>query len=120
MPLILVIDDDEFYRTLLKQMLENAGYDVLLASDGRAGIRCCEARNVHIVITDILMPDVDGIEVINKINTEFPDVKIIAMSAGGQIEKSHYLKVAKIVGAMHTVTKPIDKNELMEAVRDVS
>ncbi|RLC11597.1 MAG: response regulator [Deltaproteobacteria bacterium] len=114
---ILIIDDDEQIQEMLQQIFEQEGFDVAVASDGRAGIRLHRKKPADLVITDIIMPDQEGIETIQKFREEFPDVRIIAMSGGGIVGPSSYLRLAKKFGAMHTFTKPIDMKDLLDVVR---
>jgi CheY-like chemotaxis protein len=117
--LILVIDDDDQLRGMLREMLEHAGYEVADAPNGKEGIRLYRENPADLVITDIIMPEKEGIETIMDLRREFPEVKIIAMSGGGTIEAEKYLRMAKGLGAVRTLTKPIERKELLEAVREV-
>jgi CheY-like chemotaxis protein len=119
MSCILVIDDDENVLTLMRRMLEPEGYDVLDAPDGRNGLRLCSCRHVDLVITDIIMPEMEGLEVIMGLRREMPDVKIIAVSGGGRIQPGDYLELASALGADLTLTKPFTLNELRDAVREL-
>lgn len=114
---ILVIDDDEQIREMLQQMFEQEGFEVAVASDGRAGMRLHRKTPADLIITDIIMPDQEGLETIQKFNREFPDVKVIAMSGGGLVGPSSYLNLAKKFGAIHTFTKPIDMKDLLDVVQ---
>ncbi len=114
---ILVIDDDEQIRAMLRQLLEKQGYEVFIASDGVEGLKLFRKESIDLIITDIIMPEKEGIETIRELVNEFPDVKIIAMSGGGRIGPEAYLRMAKGFGASHTFTKPIDLKELSEAVK---
>ena len=116
---ILVIDDDEPIRVLLRAMLEREGYRVLDASDGNEGIKQYTETPTDLVITDLIMPEKEGIETIRDLRRKFPDVKIIAVSGGGRIGPDAYLKMAKVVGAFRALTKPIDRKILLKAVKEV-
>jgi CheY-like chemotaxis protein len=116
---ILVIDDDEPIRVLLRAMLEREGYRVLDASDGNEGIKQYTETPTDLVITDLIMPEKEGIETIRDLRRKFPDVKIIAISGGGRIGPDTYLKMAKVVGAFRALTKPIDRKILLKAVKEV-
>lgn len=118
MPLILIIDDDNHVRGMLRQTLERAGYDVLDAPNGKEGMNLYRQDPADLVITDLIMPEKEGIETIIELRREFPDVKIIAMSGGGIIEPETYLRMAKGLGAVRTLTKPIERKDLLEAVRE--
>ena len=119
MPLILIIDDDDQLRGMLREMLERAGYEVADAPNGKEGIRLYRENPADLVVTDLIMPEKEGIETIIELRREFPDVKIIAMSGGGTIEAEKYLRMAKGLGAVRTLTKPIERKELLEAVREL-
>jgi len=114
---ILIIDDETQIRSMLKLMLERAGYEVVEAPDGIEGIKAYRHNPVDLIITDLIMPNKDGIGMIIDLKKEFPDVKIIAMSGGGLNKPEGYLKGAKKLGAACTLTKPIDRQEMLAAVK---
>ena len=116
---ILVIDDDPQVREMLNLILEWAGYEVILASDGKGGIRLFHENPVGLVITDIVMPDKDGLETIMELRRFSPGVKIIAISGGGKICGEEYLNVARILGVEKTLSKPFKIDDILEAVREV-
>ena len=113
---ILVIDDDDQVRLMLRHSLEENGYDVCTASDGKEGVRRYHEDPADLVITDIIMPEQEGIETIIELRRDFPGVKIIAISGGGRGNKQCYLDIAKRVGALSAFEKPIDRKELLDAV----
>jgi CheY-like chemotaxis protein len=115
---ILIIDDEPQIRSMLKLMLERGGYEVVEAPDGVEGIKIYRQNPADLIITDLIMPNKDGIGMIIDLKKEFPDVKIIAMSGGGLNKPDGYLKGAKKLGAACTLTKPIDREEMLAAVRD--
>ena len=116
---ILVIDDDETIREILRAILEREGYRVLEAPDGGEGLKQFTKTPTDLVITDLIMPGKEGIETIRELRQKFPGVKIIAVSGGGRIGPSSYLKMAKGVGALRTLSKPFDKTVLLEVVKEV-
>ncbi len=116
---ILVIDDEVQIRTMLRQQLERASYDVAVAPDGKVGMELHREEPADLVIVDLLMPSKDGIETIKELTREFPEVRIIAMSGGGHIGPEAYLDMAKKLGAKRTLKKPIERQELLEAVREL-
>mgnify|MGYP002641283528 CR=1 FL=1 len=116
---ILVIDDDKNIRTLLRTILEREGYRVVDALDGDKGIRRYQESPTDLVITDLIMPGKEGIETIRDLRREFPHVKIIAVSGGGRIGPDSYLKMAKGVGALRTLSKPFDRMALLKAIEEV-
>jgi CheY-like chemotaxis protein len=116
---ILVIDDDETIRVLLRTILEREGYRVVDAPDGDKGLRQYQESPTDVVITDLIMPGKEGIETIRDLRKKFPHVKIIAVSGGGRIGPESYLKMAKGVGALRTLSKPFDRMVLLKTVQEV-
>jgi DNA-binding response OmpR family regulator len=115
MATILVIDDQAPIRALLRVALEGAGHEVLEASNGRLGLELYREKSADLVITDIVMPEMDGLEMILELTRNFLNVKVIAMSGG--LESEGQLRVAKLLGARQTFQKPLDMEELLSAVR---
>ena len=116
---ILIIDDEQQIRSMLRLMLERDGYEVVEAPDGIEGIKAYRQKPADLVITDLIMPNKDGIGMIIELQKEFPDVKIIAMSGGGLNKPEGYLKGAKKLGAACTLTKPIDREKMLRAVKNI-
>ena len=116
---ILIIDDDNQFRTMLRKMVERNGYEVVEASDGKEGIKLYRKNPTDLIITDLIMPDKDGIETIQELRKDFPDVKIIAISGGGRLGPHDYLHLAKMLGAQRTLTKPIELDELLKAIEEL-
>ena len=115
---ILIIDDEPQIRSMLRLMLERVGYEVTEAPDGIEGIRRYRENPADLIITDLIMPNKDGIGMIIDLKKEFPKVKIIAMSGGGVNRPEGYLDGAKKLGATRTLTKPIDRDEMLNAVKE--
>ncbi len=115
---ILIIDDDEQVRDLLSEILGRAGYEVLAASNGAEGLRLYRAQPADLVITDLIMPEKEGMETIIALRKDFPKVRIIAVSGGGRSGAISYLPIAKSLGAARTVAKPFSKQEILDAVRE--
>lgn len=115
MATILVMDDEAPIRTLLRTALESAGHRVIEASDGRSGIDLYRRHSPDVVITDILMPDLNGLDTIIELTREFLNVKVIAIS--GMRAESGMLDTAKLLGARHTLRKPFSVQELLRAVQ---
>lgn len=113
---VLIVEDDPQYRKLLKEVLENFGYQVLTTANGKEALRAFQEQPPKLVITDIIMPEKEGIETIRELRKLAPDVKIIAISGGGIGSADIYLKIAKSVGADRTIEKPMVIDELMAAV----
>ena len=119
MAYILVIDDDHQILELFKRILESDGHEVITARNGQEGIEIFRRERTDLVVTDIVMPVKDGIKTIMQLEREFPGVKIIAISGGGVIEPERYLKLAECIGIKQTLTKPITKDQLIQAVNEV-
>ena len=115
---ILIIDDDDLFRAMLRKMLEYEGYDVLDAPDGNTGMRLYRMQPTDLVITDIIMPEREGIEIIRELKSDFSEVKIIAVTGGGSVGVNNYLDIAKILGAQFTFEKPFRREKFLEAVRE--
>lgn len=112
---VLLIDDNDQIRALLRRVLEEAGYFVLDAANGREGLRQFRQTPVALVITDLVMPDSDGLEVTMTLRRESPHVKIIVLTGGSG--EPNLLEVAKLLGVHRTMKKPIEMTELLEAVQ---
>jgi CheY-like chemotaxis protein len=114
---ILVVDDDAGVRELLRFILEREGYDVTEAANGKEAIRRYRRKPADLVITDIIMPEQEGLKTILDLRRSHPDVRIIAISGGGRYGLSDYLEEASAFGADETFAKPLDRGELLKAVR---
>jgi CheY-like chemotaxis protein len=115
-PHIHIVDDEALIRDLFRRILETEGYKVTDSADGNAAIEMCRTRPPELIITDLIMPDKEGIETIIELRRDFPDVKIIAISGGGRITANEYLELAETFGANMTLSKPISRDELLTAV----
>jgi CheY-like chemotaxis protein len=113
---ILVADDEAGVRSFLRILLEGAGYHVIEAADGRHALRQVRAGRVDLVITDLVMPELEGIETIRALRKEVPGIGIIAVS--GAFE-GQFLQIAEMVGADAILTKPVDPGSLLASVADV-
>jgi CheY-like chemotaxis protein len=116
---ILIIDDDKLFGTMLCDQLAAAGYQVVVAFNGVQGLKLYQQRQPDLVITDIIMPEMDGIETIMELRRHNPHLKIIAVSGGVRDGAGSYLRPAALLGAQRTFTKPVDIRELLEAVSDL-
>ena len=116
---ILIIDDEPYILLMLKKMIEKIGYEVELASNGREGIDIFRNNRVDMVITDIIMPDKEGLEIILEMKQAQPELKIIAISGGGRISPESYLECAKHFGAEKVFQKPFRQAELISAVNEL-
>lgn len=119
MSLILVIDDDDVIRLLLHRVLEREGHSVASAADGERGLAAYHALKPDLVITDIIMPEKEGIWTIRQIRQDSTAARILAMSGGGSIIKDDVLDIARQLGADGTIAKPFTTKELIEKVRAI-
>jgi DNA-binding response OmpR family regulator len=115
---ILVVDDDGLVRTSIVRLLEEAGYQVVSADDGLRGMALFRSEQPDLVITDILMPEQEGIQTVTEMRKAKPDAKIIAISGGGRIGETDFLRIAQVLGAMAAIPKPFDPDELLALVKD--
>lgn len=115
----LVIDDQPEMLNMMKVVLERLGFDVKAASSGSAVVRNVGEVNFDIVITDIFMPETDGIEVIRKLRQAKPDLPVVAVSGGGKDLDGDFLHIAKMLGASGVLYKPFMPDDLKRVVRDV-
>ena len=116
---IIVIDDDRKLREVICRALERAGYNVIEAADGRAGIRLYREQGGDLVVTDIFMPERDGLETIRLLRRESPELKIVAISGGDGAGRIDLQEEARLFGAARTLGKPFEPGELVKVVRDL-
>ncbi len=116
MPRILIVEDDPTQRRALRIFLEKAGHAVVEAGNGREGLRAFEAQPADLVVTDLIMPEMEGVETIRTLRRLSPALPIIAISGGGRLEPSNYLNFAQHFGAARVFEKPLDLAELAAAV----
>ena len=117
---ILIIDDDTFLRETMCELLKQRKHIVSTAANGSEGLDILKMNSFDLVITDILMPEKDGIEIINEIKMFYPKTKILAMSAGGRISSVDYLNIAKHFGAEGILAKPFSANALFEKITEIT
>jgi len=113
---ILIIDDESHILLMLKKMLGRAGYEIELAGNGKEGLDIFKRSQPDLVITDIIMPEKEGLETIREMRKTKKDLKIIAMSGGGKVSADSYLDIARIFGANKIIAKPFTKVEMVSAV----
>jgi len=118
---ILVIDDDENVRRLICKMLETEKNEIFEAENGNKGMKLIKSNpDVDLVITDLIMPEKEGLETIRELRQDFSHIKIMAISGGGKIDPQNYLPIAKGMGADITLNKPFTRQELLNAIRKIS
>ena len=115
---VLVIEDNKEFRLMLRDMLEETGCRVIEAEDGNQGIALGGSTDIGLVITDILMPNKEGIETIMKLREMKPDMKIVAMSGGGSMQNMMFLDMASELGADCTLQKPFGMTDVREIIHD--
>jgi DNA-binding NtrC family response regulator len=117
---ILVIDDQPQIRDNCREALEDAGHTVMVAADGREGVKLYQREPVDLVILDLYMPELDGLATIQALRAATPRLPIIAMSGGGAIgQATNFLDIARALGAVRTFEKPIRLDALLAMVADV-
>jgi DNA-binding response OmpR family regulator len=116
---ILVIEDDEPIRVMLRQLLEGEGYTVTTAANGKVAFETIRREDFHLVITDILMPEKEGIETIFELRRDFPELKVIAISGGGRFEPQTYLELAGKIGADRTISKPFSPSLMLSVIGEL-
>jgi CheY-like chemotaxis protein len=116
---ILIIDDDEDVRAMVREVLSRAGYDTTEAANGRVGIKLQKESPADLILTDLIMPEQEGLETIMEIRRLFPKTRIVAMSGGGHDGVMDFLPMARKLGASKTLNKPFTTVQLLAAVREV-
>lgn len=119
MPRVLVIDDEELARFTIREILEGAGYEVEEAENGRIGVDMQNATPFDLIVTDIIMPEKEGVETIIDLKKGYPDLGIIAISGGGRTRNLDFLKLSERFGASRILAKPFTEGQLLEAVNEV-
>src|SRR5882724_5310173 len=121
MPLgsILVVDDDEDVRDLLRDLLEAADYKVTMAEDGGHASKVLAKETFTLVLTELLMPDKDGIQLVGEVRKKYPATPIIVMSGGGRLPNVEYLKMANSFGANAVLEKPFKSDRLLQTIASV-
>jgi DNA-binding NtrC family response regulator len=116
MSCILLVDDHPEFLSVQQALLERAGHTVVTAANGTKALAAVDSGNVDLVITDIIMPDKEGLETIIELRRRRPLLKVIAMSGGGRVGAWSYLELAEKLGAIRTLEKPFNETELNAAV----
>ena len=116
---ILIIDDDQSVRSMLRQTLSHFGHVVIEACNGNEGLALFAQIDPDLVITDIVIPEKEGLEVLMALRTKQPPVRIIAISGGGRQNSANYLRIAKLMGATKVLAKPFSNTVLMTAIDEL-
>jgi DNA-binding NtrC family response regulator len=113
---ILLLDDNETFLKLQGEFLRCSGHRVATFTDGSKALQMVHRKSFDLLITDLIMPDKEGIEIIIELHRKLPDLKIIAMSGGSRVGARDWLVMAKKLGASHTLIKPFSGEQLLEVV----
>lgn len=116
---ILIIDDNEQIREMIGEYLKTEGFEVETAADGAQGLAAFRRRPAALIITDLVMPEKEGLEVITEIKQLNPSTKIIAVSGGGYNQNLAYLTIAERLGADRAISKPVKIEALMALIREL-
>ncbi len=116
---ILIIDDDEDFRLQIRAILQEEGHEVEAAHDGVHGLTLQRRSPADLVVTDIIMPNKEGIETIRDFQQEYPRTRIIAVTGGGRLQNSSHLFAAKELGASVVLLKPVDMDVFVKTVHEV-
>lgn len=116
---VLLLDDDDSLRASVRQILEKAGYQVADYPNGTFALAYCREHRPELVITDMVMPEAPGYEVIVSLRHHCPKIKILAVSGGSRLSPREYLDLAKLVGADMAIPKPFQARSLLQAVRQL-
>jgi len=116
---ILIIDDEAPVRRVLKKLFERNNYDILEANNGNKGIKLFKEQHPDLIISDLIMPEKEGLETIQELKKLDPDAKIIAISGGGKGDADTYLDLASMVGAVRTFNKPVDNEILLSTIKEL-
>lgn len=119
MPRILIIDDEKEICEMIRQKFEPEGYEVGSAPNGKVGLKLQKETPFDLVITDIFMPEKEGIETIRELRRDFPDLKIIAITGGYRYGPDELLEAARMLGANKTLAKPFKLGEIKKAVEEL-
>lgn len=115
---VLIIEDDQLLRELLARRFRQHGFEVVEAGDGDEGLACFKAQPADLVVTDLLMPNKEGIETIRELKMQSPSTQIIAIS-GGLRGGGDFLKVAELIGAQASFHKPFNFEDLLEKAKEL-
>jgi len=110
---ILLVDDDDSFRTMLRKTLIKFGYEVTEAANGREADKLLSTDRFDLMLTDLIMPEREGLETIEDLRRADSAIKIVAMSGGGRINAGDFLRIARFLGANRTLAKPFSNDELL-------
>ncbi|MBF0544172.1 MAG: response regulator [Candidatus Riflebacteria bacterium] len=116
---ILIIDDESEVREMVSMMVESAGHSAVCSPNGKNALEIFKTQSFDLIITDILMPEKEGVETIIELKDLKPRIKIIAISGGGSFGADTTLNLATLMGANKTLAKPFVKKELLDAISEL-
>ena len=115
---IIIVDDEQPVRKMLRNMIRNDSDEILEAENGIQALELCNESNIDLIITDIVMPEMNGIDLIMEVKNRFPQISIIAISGGGGISgRYNYLDIAELLGSKSILSKPFESSELRDQVK---
>lgn len=115
---VMFVDDEEDIRDIARLLLESADIDVECFEEGKDALKALEESTFDLILTDMLMPEMDGVELITEIRRRFPEQPILAISGGGHAPKESYLQIARLYGVQGVLAKPFNREQLLTAVSD--
>ncbi|HMA65573.1 MAG: response regulator [Fibrobacterota bacterium] len=118
-PAILLIEDDISMRSMMIDFFAQKNYTLNAASSGSEALKLIKEKRFDLVITDIIMDNQDGLEVIRAIKNSYPEIKVIAISGGGKLSAEIYLKIASLLGAISIFQKPFSMNDLLNEINNI-
>jgi CheY-like chemotaxis protein len=118
MPAVLVLEDNDAYRTLISEVFAQAGFEVCSEPDGRRVSTLLGERRIDLIITDLSMPERDGLETLTELRYSHPRLPVIAISGDVPLNRDLYLKLAEKLGAARVLAKPFKMEQLLAAARD--
>jgi CheY-like chemotaxis protein len=116
---VLLVDDDDDVRRAYAELLAEHGYEVVTATNGIEALDAAHLGAPDVVVTDVLMPESDGFDLITELRGSFPDVPVIAISGGGRLEPGGYLQMASMLGAVAVLSKPFRFRQLLDAIEEL-
>lgn len=120
MATILIVDDEEMIRSMLQQALTKDGHDIFIANNGKEAIETAQQQPLDLLITDLVMPVQNGLDLIMEIRKNHPDIPIVAISGGGGLESHfNYLSVAELIGAHSIFKKPLELSEFRRKIDEL-
>lgn len=115
---VMVVEDDQGVRRAIARMLENDGHEVVEEANGHSALRHFAGDPVDLVLSDVYMPDMDGLDLLKRLREGFPEAKIVMVSGGGRLRAESVLEAAKALGASRVLAKPFSPEEIRDIVNE--